>query len=203
MNTPTDDFSMPFDLHAVTNRLEEVTPEAHFRNDATHSSKWFCSIELNALTTKTITKRRSTIKNSDYWKQETIHYKDVFANVVFDILLKQCTIDSADSADGGNNVDWQKMTQLYKRRFARQGLDAEECENHRRSIETEDYWKHEAEILKSFAEMDQENLYARLRVPAANRRRKANSPETKGQRSPRRTRPRTAAGKSNKPKRRC
>ena len=80
------------------------------------------------LTTKTITERRSAIKNSDYWKQEAIHYKSVFANVVFDILRKQCTTESTDSADSAESVDWQKMTHLYKRRFARQGLDAEEFE---------------------------------------------------------------------------
>lgn len=67
MNTPTDDISIP-DVHAVANRLEEVTPEAPFRNEAKHSSKWFCSIEHSALTTKTITKRRSTIQHSDYPK---------------------------------------------------------------------------------------------------------------------------------------
>ena len=208
MNTPTDDFSIPLDLDAVTNRLEEVTPEAHFRNEAAHSSKWFCTIEHNALTTKTITERRSAIKNSDYWKQEAIHYKSVFANVVFDILRKQCTMESTDSADSAESVDWQKMAHLYKRRFARQGLDAEEFEKHRRSIETEEYWKHEAESLKSFVGIEQDNLYARLRAPSANRRRKPNSPETKGQgyigqlRPPRRTRRRPRAGKSNNTKRR-
>ncbi len=207
MNTPTDDFSIPLDLYAVANRLEEVTPEAHFRNEAAHSSKWFCSIEHSALTTKIITERRSTIKNSDYWKQEAIHYKNVFANVVFDILLKQCTTDntnSTDRRDSADSIDWQKMTQLYKRRFARQGLDAEEFEKHRRSIETEEYWKHEAENLKSFAGLEQENLYARLRPTAANRRRTLNAPETKGQEyigqlRPRRARRRRRAGKVTTP----
>lgn len=192
---------MPLDLQAVANRLEEVTPEAQFRNEATHSSKWFCSIEHSALTTKTITERRSTIKNSDYWKQEAIHYKTVFANVVFDILLEQCTTDSTTSSDSANCIDWQKMTDLYKRRFARQGLDAEEFEKHRRSIETEEYWRHEAESLKSFAGVDEENLYARLRAPAANRRHKVNSPETKGLRPSQRTR-RSRGGKRNNTKRR-
>ncbi|ATY61281.1 hypothetical protein A9K55_005686 [Cordyceps militaris] len=201
MNTPTDDFSMPLDLQAVANRLEEVTPEAQFRNEATHSSKWFCSIEHSALTTKTITERRSTIKNSDYWKQEAIHYKTAFANVVFDILLEQCTTDSTTSSDSANRINWQKMTDLYKRRFARQGLDAEEFEKHRRSIETEEYWRHEAESFKSFAGVDEENLYARLRAPAANRRHKVNSPETKGLRPSQRTR-RSRGGKRNNTKRR-
>ncbi|KAM3502565.1 hypothetical protein MY11210_009025 [Beauveria gryllotalpidicola] len=162
MNTPTDDFSIPLDLHAVADRLREVTPEAHFRYEATHSSRCFCSMNYQALDTKTITERRSTIKNSDYWKQEAIHHKTVFANVVFDVLLKQCTTDSTGNTDSTDSIDWQKMTHLYKRRFARQGLDAEEFEKHRRSIKTEEYWKVEEECIKKFARIDQENLATKV-----------------------------------------
>ncbi|KAM3429046.1 hypothetical protein MY4824_008469 [Beauveria thailandica] len=181
MNTPIDDFSISTDLNAVADRLREITPEAQFRYEATHSSKCFCSMKHDTLDTKSITERRSTIKSSDYWKQEAIHLKTVFANVVFDQLLKQCTTDSADNTvntdntdntDNANNIDWQKVTQLYKRRFARQGLDSEELEKHRRTIETEEYWQHEEECLKHFAQIDQENHYARLW-------RKLNPPEAK------------------------
>jgi hypothetical protein len=110
--------------------------------------------------------------------------------------LKQCTTDSADNTDSANSIDWQKVTQLYKRRFARQGLDAEEFEKHRRTIEKEEYWKHEKERLKHFARIDQENHYARLW-------RKINLPETEGQshkgqqRLSRGTRQRRRAGKNS------
>ncbi|KAH8707252.1 hypothetical protein HC256_010528 [Beauveria bassiana] len=177
MNTPIDDFSMPTDLDAVADRLREITPEAQFRYEATHSSKCFCSMKHDTLDTKSITQRRSTIKSSDYWKHEAIHYKTIFANVIFDGLLKQCTADGADntnSTNSANSIDWQRVTQLYKRRFARQGLDAEDLEKHRRTIETEEYWEHEEECLKHFARIDQENHYARLW-------RKLNLPETEGQ----------------------
>ncbi|KAM3435559.1 hypothetical protein NHJ13734_005508 [Beauveria thailandica] len=201
MNTPIEDFSISTDLNAVADRLREITPEAQFRYEATHSSKCFCSMKHDTLDTKSITERRSTIKSSDYWKQEAIHLKTVFANVVFDELLKQCKTDNADNTDNANNIDWQKVTQLYKRRFARQGLDAEELEKHRRTIDTEEYWQHEEECLKHFARIDQENHYARLW-------RKLNQPETqgqshKGQQHPSRgTRRRRRAGKNSNTRRR-
>lgn len=124
--------------------IRDITPDVTF--DQTFEQSYLMLCEHHNYTRHEIDAVRKTIQDSDYWKYEALFLKTLLSDQTFDNIDK-----SVQKVNLAESTRWQCIASAYNQRLYRQGLTKSDIASRRLQIESQQYWKPEAEHLRQFA----------------------------------------------------
>lgn len=125
-------------LEAVIRQRQEATPEPSSDDECLEEDhKWQCNILHGNFEPPEIDKVRAAIWQPDYGKIECQHYANA---------LGQHPFHSKD--DKATALEWRAAASVYEDFLRQNGLSADETRLIRQSIESQEYWELEKELLQ-------------------------------------------------------
>lgn len=146
-------------LQEVVRSREEETPEPQFPEDTEECYQWKCEELRNHFKPHEADKHRMRISQRDYWKAESIHYSDALK----ELMWKRAR--AAHGADGEPSADhWRAVAMFYRDLLQRSGLSLGQTRDIRLTIESQEYWKCEAEIYQQSVAAHEDEMREALRA---------------------------------------
>lgn len=135
-------------------RRQEATPEPIFDDpEPEQCFDLFCKIERNRFTPNEVDDLRAGITEPGYWECEARHLREQLSSVMWNNILREHTTSEKLGVDG-----WRSVATAYAHLLRQNGCSVRQQRENRFTIPAQEYWKPEAERLRSVAALREQEM---------------------------------------------
>lgn len=143
-------------LEEVVKERDEATPEPKFdNNDFEENHQYSCEQLHKHFGPRQLERYRSRNNKPEYWEREARHYKDAVIEKLWNTALEQAAQGAVTPtiAEG-----WQAVVCFYQDILRTLGSSTQEMTRLRLSIDSQDYWKTEEDLLEPLSNLQEYQL---------------------------------------------
>lgn len=158
-------------LEEAVKEREEATPEPKFHNDEFEENhQYSCELLHSHFHPRQLERYRSRVNEPEYWEREARHYKDAVTEKLWNTAFEQSAQGAATptTAEG-----WRDIVSFYQDILRNLGSSTQEINRLRLSIDTQDYWKTEEELLEPLSNLREYQLIERWTKEAEEKKRRS------------------------------
>lgn len=159
-------------LEEVIKERDEATPEPKFGSDEFEENHQYSCEQLHKhFRPRQLERYRWRVNEPEYWECEARHYKDAVIEKLWNKGLEQSERGAATptTAEG-----WQEMVGFYQDMLRNLGSSTQDIMRLRLSIDSQDYWKTEEELLEPLSKLQEYQLVEQWRKKAERKNRRSN-----------------------------
>jgi hypothetical protein len=159
-------------LEEVVKERDEATPEPKFDNGEFEENHQYSCEQLHKhFRPQQLKRYRSRVNEPEYWEREARHYKDAVIEKLWNTALEQ----SAQGAVTPTTAEgWQEIVGFFQDILRNLGSSTQEITRLRLSIDSQDYWKTEEELLEPLSKLQEYQLMEQWKKEAERKKRRLN-----------------------------